>query len=118
MITLRISEKFPLFLSAVLFAKGRSDKPWTEIGREIQSLSNVCQDPVQCLSMYKVCQYAVQQRYNVCQDPVQITCLWTEIGLGNPVFVKTLSKKIFKPNHKLLVGQSLDKLRMWTDFGY
>ena len=103
---------------SVLLAKGRSDKPWTGIGREIQSLSNVCQDPVQFLSMYKVCPYTVQQKDHVCQDTVQSTWFWTVIGQGNPGFVKTLSSVIFKANHKLPVGQSLDKLNMWTKCGY
>ena len=61
----------------VFFAKVWSDKDWTKIGQEIQSLSKVCQNSVQCLSMYKVCPYAVQQKYNVCQDIVQHIWAWT-----------------------------------------
>ena len=69
---------------------------WTKIGQEIQSMSKVCQHSVQCLSMYKVCPYAVQQKYNVCQDVVQHIWAWTEIGHGDPWFVQKLSNMIFK----------------------
>ena len=58
---------------------------WTEIGHEVQSLSNVCPKFVQHLSKYRPCPVPVQQ----CQDSVQ--CLSSMPRLC-PMAVKSTSK--------------------------
>ena len=104
--------------------------------------SSVC--PIFVITLSKVCPMAAKVKSlsnqirglsKVCRVPVQISATWTQIGHGNPTFVKTLSNKKNRrcrfslltragqtldldnllPN--LVHGQSLDKLYVWTNLG-
>ena len=73
---------------------------WTEIGHQIQSLSKVCQNIVQCLSKDQKSTRSVQSSTGsvkclsrVCRVSVQFKSSWTEYGYGNPGIVQTLSYK-------------------------
>ena len=68
---------------------------WTEIGHQIQSLSKVCQNIVQCLSKDQKSTRSVQSSTGsvkclsrVCRVSVQSKSSWTEFRHGNAGFVQ------------------------------
>ena len=63
---------------------------WTEIGREIQCLSNLCQTFVKCLSYRLTYTRFVKSMSKSCQDLVHNQSSWTEIGHEYPRFVQQL----------------------------
>ena len=88
---------------------------WTEIGHQIQSLSKLCQNPVQYLYTRKKSTGSVQSSTRcvqwlsrVCRVSVLFKSFWSEFGYGNPGFVQTLSNKHY-PKRQLL-NLNLDKL--------
>ena len=87
---------------------------WTETGRKIQSLSNLCPSPVQCLSRKRSCRGFVKALSQDGPSPVKHTSRSTSLGQGLDRQIQSLSRAC---PLKLKNAQffSLDKL--WTDIG-
>ena len=89
---------------------------WTEIGQEIQSLSNLCQNSVKCLSNGPPHTRSVQYLSNVCQ-----VCIHAQaVGQRLDAKIQCLSKYFpinDSTNHSFDIRQSLDKHWMWTICG-